>query len=276
MGKIKKMCVIGNEKRQTYIAEMLCERGIEAVFKNSDITKEKLSSFEYFLLPVPVTRDGYRLSTANDIFLMELLEVFPDGCTVIGGKIPQFFYDHLLTKNISICDFYDDREYLWKNAEITAEGALLLLMGEDEFSLDGRKILVSGYGRIGKCLSRMLTSLRADVTVLARRTEVVFEAAVCGGFKSELVEKADTSRRYDAVFNTVPNRMFEGKLLNVVENSIYIELASAPYGGDGEVLEEYCKKYILASGVPGKYAPRSDAEGAYKAIVRHIFEEESI
>lgn len=270
------MCVIGNEKRQTYIAEMLCERGIEAVFKNSDITKEKLSSFEYFLLPVPVTRDGYRLSTANDIFLMELLEVFPDGCTVIGGKIPQFFYDHLLTKNISICDFYDDREYLWKNAEITAEGALLLLMGEDEFSLDGRKILVSGYGRIGKCLSRMLTSFGADVTVLARRTEVVFEAAVCGGFKSELVEKADTSRRYDAVFNTVPNRIFEGKLLNVVENSIYIELASAPYGGDGEVLEEYCKKYILASGVPGKYAPRSDAEGAYKAIVRHIFEEESI
>lgn len=270
------MCVIGNEKRQAYIAEMLCERGIEAVFKNSDITKEKLSSFEYFLLPVPVTRDGYRLSAANDIFLMELLEVFPDGCTVIGGKIPQFFYDHLLTKNISICDFYDDREYLWKNAKITAEGALLLLMSEDEFSLDGRKILVSGYGRIGKCLSRMLTSLGADVTVLARRTEVVFEAAVCGGFKSELIEKADTSRRYDAVFNTVPNRIFEGKLLNVVENSIYIELASAPYGGDGEVLEEYCKKYILASGVPGKYAPRSDAEGAYKAIVRHIFEEESI
>lgn len=276
MKKINKICVLGGEKRQIYIAEMLCERGIDTVFNKGEISKEILSEFDSFLLPIPVSRDGYRLNFGKDILLMELLNALPSECTVIGGKIPQFFSDHLLTKNIFICDFYDDKEYLWKNARITAEGALLLLMGEGEISVRGMKILICGYGRIGKCLARMLCSFGADVTIAARRREVVFEAAVCGGFGAELIGMVDTNKRYDVIFNTVPSRIFEGKLLNVLENSIYAELASAPYGGDSETLERYCRKYILASGIPGKYAPRSDAEEAYKAISRHIFEEESI
>ncbi len=276
MKKLEKLCVLGGDKRQIYIAEMLCERGINVIFNRGDITKEKLSDFDFFLLPVPVSRDGYRLNSEGDILLMELSEALPNECTVIGGKIPQFFSDHLLSKNICICDFYDDKEYLWKNAKITAEGALSLLMGKDEISVSGMKVLICGYGRIGKCLGKILSALGADVTVAARRCEVVYEAAVCGGFCAELIEEIDISKRYDAIFNTIPSRIFDGRLLSVVENSIYIELASAPYGGDSEMLERYCKKYLLASGIPGKYAPRSDAEEAYKAITRHIFEEESI
>ena len=276
MKKIEKMCVFGGEKRQIYVAEMLCERGIDAVFNNGKISKEMLSGFDCFLFPIPVSKDGYRLNFGNDVLLMELSEALPDECTVIGGKIPQFFSDHLLSKNIFICDFYDDKEYLWKNARLTAEGALLLLMGENEISLEGMNILICGYGRIGKCLSGMLRSLGADVTIAARRREVVCEASVCSGFKSELIADIDVSKRYDAVFNTVPSGIFEGRLLSMLENSIYIELASAPYGADSELLEGYCRKYILASGIPGKYAPRSDAAEAYKAISRHIFEEEII
>ena len=279
--QIKKICVFGGDKRQRYIAEMLCPRGVETVSKSDDISKEKLSVFDCFLLPVPVTRDGYRLGVENDILLMDLFEALPYECTVIGGKIPRFFADHLITKDIQICDFYEDKEYIWKNAKITAEGALMLLMSESEFSLEGVKALVCGYGRIGKCLSEILGAHGVDVTVAARKKEVLLEATIFGGFETEHIEYSrvgspDTHGRYDVIFNTIPSRIFDDENASILENSIYIELASAPYGGDGETIEKYCKKYILASGLPGKYAPQSDAEEAFKAISRHIFEEKHI
>ncbi len=281
MKKIKKVCVLGSDIRQVYIADMLCSRGVEVVFNEGDVFKEKLSFFDCFLLPVPVTKDGYRLGDEKGILLMDLLDALPCECTVIGGKIPQFFSDHLLSKDIRICDFYEDKEYIWKNAKITAEGALMLLMQETEFSLEGLKVLVCGYGRIGKCLSKLLGLLGVDVTVAARKKEAVFEASVCGGFDYELIDTActgkfDTDRKYDVLFNTVPSRIFDEDNFLMLENSIYIELASAPFGGDGELIEKYSKKYILASGLPGKYAPISDSAAAFDVIWRHIFEEESI
>lgn len=276
MKKIKKICVFGEDKRQIYLAKMLSDRGVVTIFHRGDASKEDLASFDCFLLPIPVTRDGYRLGCENGVLLMDLFEALPYGCSVIGGKIPQFFADHLDLKNIRICDFYQNEKYIWKNAEITAEGALMLLMRESEFALKELKLLVCGYGRIGKCLSRMLGMLGADVTVAARKKEVIFEAEVCGGFKTKFIEELDTNERYDAIFNTVPAEIFNEKNIDMLEKAIYIELASAPYGGESEVIEKNCKKYILASGLPGKYAPRSDATAAFEVVSRHIFEEERI
>ncbi len=281
MKNIKKICVLGGDKRQRYIAEMLSEMGAEAVFEIGDISKEKFRTFDCFLLPIPVTKDGYRLNCEKNVMLMDIFEALPYDCLVIGGKIPQFFVDHLLSKNISVCDFYEDKEYIWKNAKITAEGALMLLMQENEFALEGFKVLICGYGRIGKCLSKMLGVLGADVTIGARKKEVLFEAAVCGGFKTDIIDPArsglfDISRRYDVIFNTAPGTLFDENNTSMLENSIYIELAGVPYGGERELIGKYCKKYILASGIPGKYAARSDANAAFKVISRHIFGEESI
>ncbi len=278
MKEIKKMCIFIGDIRQKIISELIGERGIEVTVNRGKPSKEDLAEYDSFLLPVPVTRDGYRLNTEDDILLMELFEALPHGCVVIGGKIPQFFADHLFSKNIQICDFYKDEDYIWKNAKITAEGALELMMKSCSASVNEIKVLVCGFGRIGKCLSRMLKLLGAGVTVAARKKEALSEASVLYELNTVYIdpsypEKFHVNERYDFVFNTVPSKIFDENNVFVLENAVYVELASDPFGGDSDLIERYCRKYILASGLPGKYAPESDARAVYKVISKHIFGE---
>ena len=285
MNKNVIISVIGGDARQVHIADRFGDCGytvrkfgIDPDIDNCKSIEEALFDCDLLLLPLPLTRDGYRLNSTNDIMLTRLAELLPMGCKVLGGKIPPRIKDYFESCGIEHYDYFEDNNYVWRNADITAEGAVSMLMRELDITVFGAKLLVTGYGRIGKCLSGKLKALGAVVTVAARKAEDRILASIYGGVKADSIDYCrrgifDIEKSYDAILNTVPSWIFDSSNASILQDKIYIELASPPYGGEPELLKKYCKKYILASGIPGKYAPISAAEAIFLALPDFIGKE---
>ena len=145
----------------------------------------------------------------------------------------------------------------------------MLAMEHSEITIKGMNTLVCGFGRIGALLAKMLSDLGANVTVAARRDEVLCEAAL-GGFDTLRIDPSygvDITERqeYDVIFNTVSQIVFKTQALkNIKSNPLYIEIASSPGGIDTASAREAGIKIIAAPSIPGKYAPISAG--------RYIFE----
>lgn len=274
--------VLGGDKRQIFIADLLKSRdyeirlfGVEGQSDTFECLEENIADADYLLLPVPVSKDGYRLNSEKEVLLMDLVNNLSPDKKVLGGRMPPYLKDHLRAKNVELYDYYENKEYIWKNAEISAEGAVSMLMSESDRVISELRILVCGFGRIGKCLTKKLLSLGAIVTVAARKQEDILQAHTCFGSLTDIIDyrregTLDLEKKYDVIFNTVPSWIFDKSNISLLENALYIELASAPHGGEAELLRKNCKKYILASGIPGKYAPKSAGAAAFEAICGYL------
>ena len=126
---------------------------------------------------------------------------------------------------------------------------------------------MTGYGRIAKFLCRLLAAHGARVTVAARRESdrVLAEAErmkavhICG--------LGDVLPEADAVFNTVPSRIFDEEALSRIRpGAVYMELASSPYGADIELAKEMGIDVQMEQGLPGRYFPVSAAKAILHAV----------
>lgn len=155
--------------------------------------------------------------------------------------------------------YYQSEIYAIRNAALTAEGALTLLLRRGARSMQGCRVLVVGYGRIGRLLAQKLRALGAGVTVAARRAEAQAWAE-SDGHQSVDITQADAT--YDTVVNTVPAPVLRGDF----GGALCLDLASAPGGwaDDSPVLR--------APGLPGLFAPYEAAAIMRDAIYETIKE----
>ncbi len=158
--------------------------------------------------------------------------------------------------------YYRDEIYVIENAALTAEGALELLMRRSNRAIAGMDVLVAGFGRIGRFLAGMLSSLGARVTVAARSAAARAEARARG---YEAVDITNIPSLFDGVVNTIPAPVLEGDY----GGALCIDLASAPGGWATDT------PVLKAPGLPGLYAPRAAAGVMAEAIYRVMEEEEN-
>ena len=192
--------------------------------------------------------------------LKGLLRMLPENVTIIGGHLNQPFLE-----NHRKIDLLQDPYYLAHNAAITAECALRVSFPHLKTTLDDSPALILGWGRIGKCLARLLSSLGCPVTVAARKD---CDRAMLEALGYDAVDFSDIARplsRCKILFNTVPNLPLHSDTLNLQKNGIAIDLASFP-GMQGAAV-------IPARGLPGKYAPESSGRLIAKTILRLCKEE---
>ena len=149
-------------------------------------------------------------------------------------------------------------EYQIANARLTAEGAAALLRGETE--LAGKKVLLLGYGRIGRLLAGELAAAGADVTVAARSAAQRAWAEAEGLAAVPLDALGEAAARADIAVNTIPAPVLTAPLLErLPEGALLLELASAPGGIDAAAAEKMPLRYLRAPGLPAKYAPERAA-----------------
>ena len=171
------------------------------------------------LLPVPTPKD--------------LCPPVQPGQLVIGGAIENGL------------DLLKDPVYLAENAAITAEAALGILLSTLPCSLRGCRILLLGWGRIGACLGKMLTSLGAAVTVYDRKPE---KCALLRALGYPVCGEIPASESFRAVINTIPAEIFPASAV-FPPDCIRLDLASGIFlPGDG---------VVSALGLPGKYRPEA-------------------
>ncbi len=214
------------------------------VLQNGGIVfSDQAEDADFLLYPCPTP-----LAALND---------YCPGATVIGGNLD------FLNGCVSRIDLLKDPFYLARNAAITAESALGLILSQLPCAAGDARILVLGWGRIGKCLTHQLHSLNAPVTVFARKPEDRAMLRALGYQPITAGELPEALPCFRCIVNTVPAQILTEQDIRLLRpDCIKLDLASVcSIPGDG---------VHHARGLPGKYKPESAGGLIAQAILYHI------
>lgn len=281
--------IIGGDLRQYYLAESLRNDknkvyiyGFEELSSHENFNDENINLDDIIkksnniILPIPITRDGKNINSPfakNKITLNKKFISLLNHKNIFGGIIPQIL-EHLNDKN---CDFYDYNTENFKilNAELTSEAAIKFAISNCDLSLFKRKILVTGYGRIGKIISKLLKNMGNDVYVCARNPQDLCWANL-NGYNTFNIKDIAKNLDFNVIFNTVPSVIFTKEILKLLPKNTYIiDLASIPGGMDFESAKELKIKSYQALGLPGKIFPKNAGE-IVKKVIYEIIEEKNL
>jgi len=228
-----------------YAAAFLQEHGCQ-------ITNTPSKAVTHLLLPVPsFDSNGYIKGSSIDP--RSLLQPLPWNICVIGGNLKA-----LSLPQEQVLDLLKDEEYQAQNAAITAHCALKVASRHMDRTFQALPVLVIGWGRIGKCLARLLRALDAQVTVAARKETDRAMLRTLGYRTCSISQLSSEASRFDFVFNTVPYPILDAA--NCHASSVLLELASSPGITGAGVID--------ARGLPGKEAPRTSGDLIGKTILR--------
>ena len=234
---MERFLFIGGDARMSYAAEYL-NKELECTF-----TPEGL--FDAAVLPLPIKPD----------FDLTLLDgaVKRGGRIFAGGSFPEL-EEYCARHELTLHNYLAREELQVLNAVPTAEGAIEIMLRELDITLWGARVLITGFGRIGEVMTRMLTALGSKVTVCARRSEQLAKAEGMGCDTVTFSGELDTLLpQFDAIVNTVPAVVFDRqRLLLLKKGCLIVDLASKPGTESGVQTEA---KIIHALSLPGKTAP---------------------
>ena len=238
----------GTTAAARYAAIALGERGFS-------VTYEPYSDAQYVLFDVPSLGQDDLLR--GGMPLPELLERIPDKAILLGGNL-----NHPLLSKYRKIDLLKDETYLQENARITAYCALQIISEALAVTIEEAKILVIGWGRIGKILSSLLIRLGADVTIASSDARKIASLRALG------TAAIDTGSihpgEFTAIINTAPAHILSAEALKDCPSATKIDLASVKGLGGTDV--------VWARGLPGIHAPESSGKLIARCILSHIQE----
>lgn len=205
------------------------------------------------ILPVPsLETDGSVKGGGN-------LSDIPDGALVVGGKL-----ELLRQIGYRVLDLLTHPLYLSENAAITAHCALQVAMERLPITFQECPVLVIGWGRIGKCLVRLLRLLGAKVTVAARKESDRALITALGYHSIDLDGDPDLSS-FRVIFNTADAQVLTpAKLSNCRNDCLKIDLASTRGIESADA--------VWARGLPNAQAPESSGNLIAKIILKEVTE----
>ncbi|HYE83909.1 MAG TPA: dipicolinate synthase subunit DpsA [Clostridia bacterium] len=238
--------------------------------KNHTSLDDALKNSDIVVCPIPFSKDVHKLNTrysSADIEIEELFKKLGTGKKLLLGAINNYSKELAERYGIKYTDYFKDEGYQILNTIPTAEGALSIIINETRETLFGSKILVLGYGRIGKLLSEYLKALKGSVYVEARKDSDLVWINARGMKAVPQRELPEYLGEMDVIVNTVPAMMLDCRLLDHVrEDAFILDLASAPGGVDFSYAANKGIRTVHALGIPGKIACRSAAVYIYDTI----------
>ncbi len=274
---MQKIFLVGGDRRQQYLEQILSEKGFSTY--SLGLLKEK-SKEEFLkalgeeyaptvLLPLPATRDGktvFMPLSPLEISFEELFSAMGSGAHLLGFSLPEGIKQEAEKKKMTSVDFFSET-VVYENAVLTARATKMILKRKLRAPLAETKIAVTGFGHVGKALLEVLLPEVKSFTVFARK-EAQVEAAKQSGANAELLSALPQCiEHFDAVINTVPFPILTAEILEKSkEDTLFLELASKPFGIDFAAAEALPRTAILAAGLPGKYFPFEAAAVLSKAM----------
>lgn len=220
----------------------------DALLKKGWVYKEDA---KVVLLPVPSLEPDGSIKGGGST------DDLPQDCLIIGGNL------NAITNHQTL-DLLRNPLYVSENAAITAHCAIAEAATRLPVTLTGCKVLVIGWGRIGKCLVRLLRLLGAHVTVAARKESDRALVAALGYQAMDPGAEMDLSpfrliyNTADALILTLPRQK------SCRQDCLKIDLASTK-GIEGDDV-------IWARGLPGKCAPESSGNLIAEIVVKELQE----
>ena len=205
------------------------------------INRQPTRNTAHLLLPVPSFPEGHD-------YLPPLLEQLPKKVQVYGGFLhvpPLIGYQRV--------DFLSDPYYLARNAGITAACTLEIVEKLLKHDIAGHSVLILGWGRIGKCLGKLLLKKGAQVTIATRKDSDLAMMEVLGYHTMPL---SNLKPEAEFIINTIPSMV----LPQVPDRCYAIELASKPGMAGANI--------ISARGLPGKMRPEESGKLIADTFIR--------
>ena len=148
-----------------------------------------------------------------------------------------------------------------------------IAMEELPITLHRARVLVLGFGRLGKLAAHRFAALGAKVSVAARKWADLAWAEAYGYGAERIDQLGGWLCAYDLVINTVPSRVLgAGDLADLKPGCLVVDLASKPGGVDLEAASQMGVRVIWALSLPGKVAPVT-AGRAIRDTIYHILHE---
>lgn len=233
----------GNNAALEYAAAYLHHAGATVVLTpGPDVT--------HLVLPVPSFDEDGRIRGGGSIF--GILGELSEDVTIIGGGL-----GNGLLAQYRALDLLHDPDYVTANAAITAHCCVKLLYQRLPTVPADMKMLIIGWGRIGKCLARLLRGLDVNVTVAARNPR---DRAMLGALGYDTADPGNLDLQgYRVIINTAPAQVLTESQASAFRG-LKIDLASTVGIPGADV--------VRARGLPGRDAPESAGNLIGRTILR--------
>ncbi len=281
------IAVIGGDSRQLYAAEYLnesgynvnifaCEHGkLPESVNFSDSLTESFNR-DIIILPLPVSKNGKTLNTplsSQEISIKNIMDEITDRHIIFYGMATPAFSKFLKAKSGYEYDYFTSEELIYKNAYLTAEGILSIVLEKLPVTIRGTGIAITGYGRIGSFCADILQKLGAEICLYTSKQNKIAKAHL-NGFDCKLFTKLEQNASiYDCIINTAPACVVnEAVIKNTKKNCILIESASSPYGIDFDACIKHNRQLVKAFSLPGKTAPKTAGIIIAQTIIEKLTE----
>ena len=243
--------VIGTDERMKLLAKRLSNNERAVYYKKSDTWDASLNKVVLEFNPTKIVLPIQPLKLEVE----QLIGI--RNAQIFAGKLTDEWLNLLADEQVHL--YLQNEVFIWKNAALTAESFLAHLY-QEKVNVQHKKILITGFGRVGKMLALFLSRLHGKV-IIAVRSEAQKAEALCYGYEGIDLHEENV-RKVDYIINTIPDRWLTEKFQSWMTCPIY-DVASAP----GCLNEIVLSQYELLPALPGKYFPQAAATILYETML---------
>lgn len=280
--------VVGGDLRQAKLAQLLAEDGhtVYTYALGSQMPStpgltavdslKQISRADCVILPLTVSAGSGLLNAPLSVSehpLDPILSQLSPRQFLCGGRVSPDVQALAAAHGLNIRDYFAREELAVANAVPTAEGAVQLAMEHLPITIHGSRVLVLGFGRVGRLTAQRFQALGAKVSIAARKYEQLAWAEAMGFGAEQLERLGGWLCGYDLIVNTVPAQVLgPAELEDLKEDCLIIDLASKPGGVDLAAAGQLGLTVIWALALPGKVAPVT-AGAAIKGTIYNMLRE---
>lgn len=280
------MTILGGDQRSLALAKLFADEGrnvfvygfdsdqITENVKQAESLEDAIKDTKIIIGPLPFTRKHDRIHTPlfkDEIFLKDVFNHMHQDAYFFAGSMAKEVEQVAKDYHVKMIDYFKEEGLQVCNAIPTAEGAIQIALEKMDITLHGAKVLVLGFGRIGKTLAHRLDGLGADVTVSARKHADIAWIQSYGYEAVNVSNLATKLPHMHCIINTVPTMLLDTEELeDVQQDCLIIDVASKPGGVNFTEAERLGIEKVWALGLPGIVAPKSAAMCMKQTIVHLI------
>ena len=284
--------VLGGDLRNVKLAGMLADDGNRVYSFGQDRSDEILDDgriekctslkmamekAQVIIGPVPFSsnEDFINAPFAHDKIMINDLMKSNKSKIFISGSIKDDLKKQLDEKYMEVIDIMKRDDLAILNTIATAEGTIEVAIKNTDKILQGSRVLILGFGRVGKIVANKFSKMSAIVTCAARKVSDLAWIKAYGYNSLNINYMLYDLKEFDIIINTVPQTILREKELKHIDaEALLIDLASSPGGIDGKMATSMGLNFIWALALPGRIAPSSSAK-FIKDTVYTILEEMS-
>lgn len=241
---------IRNEDRYSNLEECT---NLEKAIANSNIV----------VTGIPISKDKEYLIGEYTNLKISLEEFFLNlkNNFLISGMVPEKFNEVLKKNNNELLDILKDERYIITNAKITVEGIIKYLIENTKKTIFNSKILVLGYGRIGKILCNVLKNFTENIYCMPNCKEEQ-ELLKANAINTILKENLNNNlTKFEIIVNTIPKLILNRKEIELLNKEVFVlDIASKPGGINRKIALENNIKFLWKLGIPAEISPITCAE----------------